>query len=105
MQAYCLNAHQHTITFRLRYCIYDAAKVSIIIRTSSGNSDTGKCPWQPLARAAFCCMGLPLHPHRQAQPNAAAGYARHRPETTLLYQIIHEYWPDFPEGVVELDLE
>jgi len=50
-------------------------------------------------------MGLPLHPHRQAQPNAAAGYARHRPETTLLYQIIHEYWPDFPEGVVELDLE
>ncbi len=40
-------------------------------------------------------MGLRLHPNRQARPNAAAVYVRHRPETILLYQIIDEYWPEF----------
>ena len=27
--------------------------------------------------------------------NSAAVYVRHRPETTLLYQVIEKYWPDF----------
>jgi len=40
-------------------------------------------------------MGLPSHQIRQKWPNSAAVYVRHRPETTLLYQIVQEYWPDF----------
>jgi hypothetical protein len=40
-------------------------------------------------------MGLPSHQDRQAKLNRAGVYARHRPETTLLYQIIQEYWPGF----------
>jgi hypothetical protein len=38
---------------------------------------------------------LPSHQNRQAKLNRASVYARHRPETTLLYQIIQEYWPEF----------
>ena len=40
-------------------------------------------------------MGLLSHQVRQAKPNSAGVYARHRPETTLLYQIVREYWPEF----------
>jgi ribosomal protein S27E len=29
------------------------------------------------------------------QTNTSAVYLRHRPETTLLYQIVQEYWPEF----------
>jgi ribosomal protein S27E len=29
------------------------------------------------------------------QPNPARLYVRHRPETTLLYQVMREYWPEF----------
>jgi hypothetical protein len=38
-----------------------------------------------------------LHSHQvhQQRPNPAAVYVRHRPETTLLYQIVQEYWPEF----------
>ena len=39
-------------------------------------------------------MGL-LHKARQEQPNSPAVYVRHRPETTLLYQIVQEYRPEF----------
>jgi len=35
------------------------------------------------------------HQARQEQPNSPAVYVRHRPETTLLYQVIQEYWPEF----------
>jgi len=28
-------------------------------------------------------------------PTSFARYVRHRPETTLLYQIVREYWPEF----------
>ncbi len=31
----------------------------------------------------------------QARRNSAAGYLHHRPETTLFYQVIEEYWPEF----------
>jgi len=31
----------------------------------------------------------------ESPPTAAAVYVRHRPETTLLYQIVREYWPEF----------
>ena len=31
----------------------------------------------------------------QERPNSAAIYVRHRPETTLLYQVVQEYWPEF----------
>ena len=40
-------------------------------------------------------MGLPSHQVRQNRPNSSAVYVRHRPETTLLYQIVREYWPEF----------
>jgi len=40
-------------------------------------------------------MGLLAHKARQERPNSAAVYVRHRPETTLLYQIVQEYWPEF----------
>jgi len=45
-------------------------------------------------------MGLHSHPARQEQPNSPAVYVRHRPETTLLYQIIQEYWPEFQAELV-----
>jgi hypothetical protein len=35
------------------------------------------------------------HQNHKAQSNSAAAYVRHRPETTLLYQIVQEYWPEF----------
>ena len=31
----------------------------------------------------------------QLRQSPAAVYIRHRPETTLLYQVIREYWPEF----------
>jgi len=40
-------------------------------------------------------MGLPSHNVRLARPNSAGAYVLHRPETTLLYQIVREYWPEF----------
>ena len=40
-------------------------------------------------------MGLPSHNVRLPKPNSAGIYVRHRPETTLLYQIVREYWPEF----------
>ena len=40
-------------------------------------------------------MGLLSHQTLQEQPSSAAVYVRHRPETTLLYQIVQEYWPEF----------
>jgi ribosomal protein S27E len=40
-------------------------------------------------------MGLPSHNVHLAKPNSAGVYVRHRPETTLLYQIVQEYWPEF----------
>jgi ribosomal protein S27E len=40
-------------------------------------------------------MGLLSHNAGQTPPKSTAVYVRHRPETTLLYQIIQEYWPEF----------
>ena len=40
-------------------------------------------------------MGLPSHNVHLAKPNSAGVYLRHRPESTLLYQIVQEYWPEF----------
>ena len=40
-------------------------------------------------------MGPPLHNVHLAKQNFAEVYVRHRPETTLLYQIVQEYWPEF----------
>ena len=40
-------------------------------------------------------MGLPSHSVHFAKQNPAGVYVRHRPEKTLLYQIIDEYWPEF----------
>jgi len=36
-----------------------------------------------------------LHSHNDTKQNPTGVYVRHRPETTLLYQIIQEYWPEF----------
>ncbi len=39
---------------------------------------------------------LPLPAGREASPGAGAPpYVRHRPERTLLYQLIEEYYPSF----------
>jgi len=40
-------------------------------------------------------MGLPSHNVHLAKPSSTGVYVRHRPETTLLYQIVQEYWPEF----------
>ena len=40
-------------------------------------------------------MELLSHQARQLRQSSAAVYVRHRPETTLLYQVIREYWPEF----------
>jgi ribosomal protein S27E len=40
-------------------------------------------------------MGLPSHNVQLAKPSSAGVYIRHRPETTLLYQVVQEYWPEF----------
>ena len=40
-------------------------------------------------------MGLHSHQVHQDQSKSATVYVRHRPETTLLYQIVQEYWPEF----------
>ena len=39
---------------------------------------------------------LPLPASREASPGVGAShYARHRPERTLLYQLVQEYYPAF----------
>ena len=48
-------------------------------------------------------MGLPSRQGLQARPNSAAVYVRHRPETTLLYQIVNEYWPEFQAELASQD--
>ena len=48
-------------------------------------------------------MGLLSHQDLQARPHSAAVYVRHRPETTLLYQIIREYWPEFQAELASQD--
>jgi len=48
-------------------------------------------------------MGLPSHQLRQQRSNSAAVYVRHRPETTLLYQIVQEYWPEFQAELASHD--
>ena len=40
-------------------------------------------------------MGLLSHKAHQALSKSTAVYVRHRPETTLLCQIVQEYWPEF----------
>ena len=40
-------------------------------------------------------MGLPSHNVHLTKQDSAGVYIRHRPETTLLYQIVLEYWPEF----------
>ncbi len=48
-------------------------------------------------------MVLLSHEDRQARPNSSAVYVRHRPETTLLYQVIREYWPEFQAELASQD--
>ena len=48
-------------------------------------------------------VGLLAQEVCQAQANAAAVYVRHRPETTLLYQVIREYWPEFQAELASQD--
>ena len=48
-------------------------------------------------------MGLPSHQVHQKQPNSPAVYIRHRPETTFLYQIVQEYWPEFQAELASHD--
>ncbi len=40
-------------------------------------------------------MELHTHQIQRSRPNSSPVYVRHRPEKTLLYQIIDEYWPEF----------
>ena len=40
-------------------------------------------------------MGLLSHQASQLRQSLPAVYVRHRAETTLLFQVIREYWPEF----------
>src|SRR5680860_1781430 len=40
-------------------------------------------------------MGLLSHQACPEPSDPTGVYVRHRPETTLLYQVIQEYWPEF----------
>jgi len=40
-------------------------------------------------------MELLLHQAHKARSDSAEVYVRHRPETTLLFQIVQEYWSEF----------
>ena len=40
-------------------------------------------------------MELPSQQVQRSRPKSPVVYVRHRPETTLLYQIVQEYWPEF----------
>jgi len=40
-------------------------------------------------------MGLPSNNIHSETQNASGVYVRHRPEKTLLYQLVDEYWPEF----------
>ena len=48
-------------------------------------------------------MELHSHPIHRSRPNSSAVYVRHRPETTLLYQIVREYWPEFQAELASQD--
>ena len=48
-------------------------------------------------------MGLLSHQVHRNRPKSSAVYVRHRPETTLRYQIIDEYWPGFQAGLASQD--
>jgi hypothetical protein len=48
-------------------------------------------------------MALLLLEHHKVRPTSAAVYVRHRPETTLLYQVIREYWPEFQAELASQD--
>ena len=48
-------------------------------------------------------MGLPSHQDHKTRSNSAAVYVRHRPEPTLLYQIVQEYWPEFRAELANQD--
>jgi ribosomal protein S27E len=48
-------------------------------------------------------MALLSHEGRQAPPDSAAVYVRHRPETTLLYQLVKEHWPEFQAELASQD--
>ena len=46
-------------------------------------------------------FGYTMGPSRQT--NIPVVYVRHRPETTLLYQVIREYWPEFQAELIRHD--
>jgi len=48
-------------------------------------------------------MGLLAYSDHRTRPTSAAVYVRHRPETTLLYQIVQEYWPEFQAELASQD--
>ena len=49
------------------------------------------------------CPGAVKHRDVRERPNSDAVYLRHRPETTLLYQIVNEYWPEFQAELASQD--
>ena len=42
-------------------------------------------------------MALLTHSEEDDWPSSTARYERHRPETTLLYQVVQQYWPEFKD--------
>ena len=48
-------------------------------------------------------MELHSRQKHRSQPDSDAVYVRHRPETTLLYQIVQEYWPEFQAELASND--
>jgi len=48
-------------------------------------------------------MELLSHKARPSPSDPTGVYVRHRPERTLLYQIIQEYWPEFQAELASND--
>ena len=55
------------------------------------------------ARSPGQSLGSFRSPPPQALSKSTARYVRHRPETTLLYQIVDEYWPEFQAELASQD--
>ena len=63
------------------------------------------CIARPRMNTLSICLTMELHSHQihRSRPNSSADYVRHRPETTLLYQVVQEYWPEFQAELASHD--
>ena len=61
-------------------------------------------PRPPTNTSGICWYhGIALAPSSPGTANVSCRLLRHRPETTLLYQVIREYWPEFQAELASQD--